>query len=53
MAGSDLSSLDVAMATSPLAKPLPTRADLAWERAILRKSSRPCTPSPGLFNPRY
>ncbi|MBI1857072.1 hypothetical protein HY003_01505 [Candidatus Saccharibacteria bacterium] len=38
-AGSGLSSLDVAMATSPSAKPLPTRADLAWERAILRKSS--------------
>ncbi len=38
-AGSSLSSLDVAMATSPSDKPLPTRADLAWERAILRKSS--------------
>ncbi len=33
-AGSGLSSLDVAIATSPLAKPLPTRADLAWERAV-------------------
>ncbi len=38
-ADSGLSSLDVAMATSPSVKPLPTRADLAWERAILRKSS--------------
>ncbi|MBI1857320.1 hypothetical protein HY003_03660 [Candidatus Saccharibacteria bacterium] len=36
-AGSGLSSLDVAMATSPSVKPLPTRADLAWERAILRQ----------------
>ncbi len=38
-AGSDLSSLDVATATSPSVKPLPTRADLAWEREISRKSS--------------
>ncbi len=38
-ADSGLPSLDVATATSPSAKPLPTRADLAWERAILRKSS--------------
>ncbi|MBI1856756.1 hypothetical protein HY003_01780 [Candidatus Saccharibacteria bacterium] len=39
-AGNGLSSLDVVMATSPSAKPLSTRADLPWERAILRKSSR-------------
>ncbi|MBI1857139.1 NUDIX hydrolase [Candidatus Saccharibacteria bacterium] len=38
-ADSDLPSFDVATATSPSAKPLPNRADLAWERAILRKSS--------------
>ncbi|MBI1857082.1 UDP-N-acetylmuramoyl-L-alanine--D-glutamate ligase [Candidatus Saccharibacteria bacterium] len=38
-AGSGLSSLDVAMATSPSVKPLSARADLAWERTILRKSS--------------
>ncbi len=36
-AGSSLSSSDVTMASS--VKPLPIRADLAWERAILRKSS--------------
>ncbi len=38
-AGSGLSSLDVATATSPSAKPLPPRANLPWERAILRKPS--------------
>ncbi len=38
-AGSGLSSLDVPIGTSPSAKPLPTRANLPWERAILRKSS--------------
>ena len=38
-AGSGLSFLHVAMATFPSAKPLPTRADLAWVRAILCKSS--------------
>ncbi|MBI1857397.1 hypothetical protein HYS01_03975 [Candidatus Saccharibacteria bacterium] len=36
-AGSGLSSLDVAMATSPSVKPLPPRTDLPWERAILRQ----------------
>ncbi|MBI1857353.1 dihydrofolate reductase [Candidatus Saccharibacteria bacterium] len=38
-ADSGLSSLDVAKATSPSVKPLSARADLPWERAILRKSS--------------
>ncbi len=38
-AGSGLSALDVPMGTSPLDKPLPTRADLTLERAVLRKSS--------------
>ncbi|MBI1857141.1 16S rRNA (adenine(1518)-N(6)/adenine(1519)-N(6))-dimethyltransferase [Candidatus Saccharibacteria bacterium] len=37
--GSGLPSFDVAKATSPSVKPLSTRADLPWERAILRKSS--------------
>ncbi|MBI1856795.1 TlyA family RNA methyltransferase [Candidatus Saccharibacteria bacterium] len=38
--GSGLPSINVAKATSPSVKPLSTRADLPWERAILRKSSR-------------
>ncbi len=38
-AGSGLSSLDVPKGTYPSDKPLPTRADLTLERAILRKSS--------------
>ncbi|MBI1856754.1 hypothetical protein HY003_01790 [Candidatus Saccharibacteria bacterium] len=37
--GSGLPSFDVAKATSPSVKPPSTRADLPWERAILRKSS--------------
>ena len=36
---SGLSSLDVAKATSLSVKPLSTRADLPWERAILGKAS--------------
>ncbi len=31
--------VDVSLDTSPSDKPLPTRADLLWERTILRKSS--------------
>ncbi len=38
-AGSGLSSLYVPTGTYPTDKPLPTRADLTLERAILRKSS--------------
>ena len=38
-ADSGLSSLDVAKAPFSLVKPLSTRADLPWERAILGKSS--------------
>ena len=34
-----MSSLDVAKATSPSAKPLPARVNLPLERGILRKSS--------------
>ena len=39
-ADSGLSSLDVVKTTSPSVKPLSARADLPWERAILRKSSK-------------
>ncbi len=44
-ADSVLPSFDVAKATSPSVKPLSTRADLPWERAILGKASKQPTES--------